>query len=248
MGYTCVPYPCVVDTVEKFVRQIDVGYVRNGYTHYVDDVHFKGRRPEDVSEEELATADRRIIKKYHIDIPSYTKSRKANPKDPSKKPISKLQYLRLGMRYVIFATKGVHKVYSTELEREISFWENEEYHIKDIRKNSIVVRRYAIRSVRDPYGNWRASVRLTGKEFRELKGKFLGLATWRTVNGLIYTYKAENLEMYWVVREQLKNINERVNKARQRAGYKDYVPDEKIVGKLKPLKIFEEDQNLRRAA
>ena len=93
-------YRCEAKTVEEFVRRIRVDFVARGYFFYVQGVIPEGKDP--------SKTDEKIIRQYDIDISKWTRARN------KKMGIARVQYVRLGRKFVILASHGKHDFFLAE--------------------------------------------------------------------------------------------------------------------------------------
>ena len=68
MGKKRVEYRCVTTSVEGFVQQVAVQYLRHGYWFYVAGQIPVGKEP--------ATVDTKLIKNYGIDVSRWERARR----------------------------------------------------------------------------------------------------------------------------------------------------------------------------
>ena len=105
-------YRCEATTIEGFVQQLAVSYLRHGYWWYVAGKIPDQKNPSDV--------DARLIDKYGIDVSEPTRWRR------KKLQKANMQYLRFERIFILVATKGNHQFYETEAKalrdiREVPF-------------------------------------------------------------------------------------------------------------------------------
>ena len=111
-------YRCEATTVEGFVQQLAVSYLRHGYWFYV-----AGCVP---ARKDTLAVDRKLVERYGIDL---TKHERAARK---KKGLANLQYLRFGRFFLLLATYGEHLFF------------DEEAAIRDARRQPITFAGYSI--------------------------------------------------------------------------------------------------------
>src|SRR4051794_1681579 len=119
-GFT---YRCEATSVEGFVQQLAVSYVRNGYWFYVTGHIREGRDPREV--------DRKLIDRYGIDISKFTRARR------KKAGLANVHYLRHNRFFVLIATSGKHRFFIEEANL-----------VRDIRREPITYEGYALSSCR----------------------------------------------------------------------------------------------------
>ena len=73
-------YRCEATSVEGFIQQLAVSYVRNGYFFYVTGSVREGRDPSEI--------DRKLIERYGIDVSKFTRARR------KKAGLANIHYLR----------------------------------------------------------------------------------------------------------------------------------------------------------
>jgi len=181
-------YRCVATSIEGFVQQLAVSYIRHGYWFYV-----YGRIPEG---QDPQAVDRRLIGRYGIDISKWARVRR------KKAGYANLHYLRCERFFVLCATEGQHL-----------FFEEQGKRIRDARKVPVKFAGYAI-GHRDGHPH----VRIEREQYRLLKSCFLQLATRRTKESLEREFFRIPLESYAPVRGQLLTILQEVNNVRRKAG------------------------------
>jgi hypothetical protein len=93
-------YHCEAKTVEEFIRRIRVDFVPHGYYFYVQGEIPEGKDP--------ATTDAKIIRQYGIDISKWSRARR------KRKGEARVQYVRWGRRFFIFASHGRHRFFECE--------------------------------------------------------------------------------------------------------------------------------------
>jgi hypothetical protein len=111
-------YRCEATTVEGFVQQLAVSYLRHGYWFYVAGCVPAAKDPSEV--------DCKLIDRYGIDL---TKHERAARK---RKGLANLQYLRFGRFFLLLSTYGEHRFFA------------EEAAIRDARRQPIAFAGYSI--------------------------------------------------------------------------------------------------------
>src|ERR1039458_4975639 len=117
-----MPYQCAATSVAGLVQQLAVNYVARGYYFYVT-----GTIPE---AKDPANTDRKIIEQYGIDISKWARARR------KRIGLANVHYLRHDRFYVIIATHGEH-----------AFFAAEQNQIRDIRKQPLRFKNYAIGNI-----------------------------------------------------------------------------------------------------
>lgn len=189
MGKKRVAYRCVATSVEGFVQQVAVQYLRHGYWFYV-----AGHVPEG---KEPTAVDAKLIKKYRIDVSRWERSRR------KRAGLANMQYIRHERFFLLMCTHGKHR-----------FFEDEVGQIRDARRRPIQFARYAV-----SHRNGRSSVRIAADEYGRLKAMFLELARNRSREHIEAQFRRLPLMPYAPVRQQLIRIWRAVNRSRKACGY-----------------------------
>jgi len=111
-------YRCEAATLEGFIQQLAVSYLRHGYFFYVTGTIREGKDPRDI--------DRRIIDRYGLAISKYMRARR------KKSGAASVQYLRHERFFVLLATHGTHRFFEEEVD------------IKDVREAPIRYEGYSV--------------------------------------------------------------------------------------------------------
>jgi hypothetical protein len=175
-------------SVEGFVQQLAVSYVRNGYVFYVTGIVPAGKDP--------ATVDRKLVAKYGADATKWARARR------KRAGHANVQYLRHGSFFVILATPGEHPFFAEEAGT-----------VRDCRRVPIKFGGYAV-----SFRNGRVSVRIEREQYALLKAYFLEQATRRSADAIERMFRGLPFEPYAPVRGQLHGLLRAVNRARKRAG------------------------------
>ena len=183
-----VIYRFEAGTVEGFVQQLAVSYVKNGYWFYVS-----GTIPEKKDPRET---DRKILDKYGIAVSKFTRARR------KKAGSANLHYLRHGRFFVILATHGKHP-----------FFAEEGACVRDVRETPI---RYEGYSVSFRAGS--ACVRIDRGTYLNLKAYFEDIATKRSAETIAKQLHGLPFRPFGPVISQLFMVLRAVNRARQVAG------------------------------
>lgn len=175
-------------TVEGFVQQLAVCYLRNGYWFYVLGEVPVGKDPRAV--------DDKLLAKFEVCQSKWAKARARH------KGRAKVQYLRFRTTFVIVATHGDHRFF--ELERE---------NIRDARERPVKFYGYSL-----GYKDGHPHVRIASPQYRELAEAFLTAALTSKADVLAARFKALPFEPYGPVKVQLRRLLTRVNEIRRAAG------------------------------
>jgi hypothetical protein len=181
-------YRCVATTMQGFIQQLAVSYLRNGYWFYE-----AGQVPARKSPEEV---DEKLLSRYGIAASRWAKTR------AKKAGEAKIQYLRHGQFFVILATHGRHE-----------FFEAEKQVLRDARREPITCFGYSV-----SFRGGHPHVRIEHNEYQMLKGHFLRIALRRRPEAVTWEFRALPFEAYAPVRRQLLALLRAVNRARKRAG------------------------------
>lgn len=182
-------YRCETTSVEGFVQQVAVQYLRHGYWFYVAGCVPAGKDPRAV--------DRKLIAKYGIVASSKERTRR------KRAGLANLHYIRHDRFFLLMATHGRHRFFDDEASR-----------ICDARKQPINFAGYAL-----SHRNGHACVRIERAEYLQLKAWFLDIACRRSADVLRAEFGAVRFVPYRPVRQQLLAIWRAVNLARRVAGY-----------------------------
>src|SRR5262245_30006269 len=87
-------------TVEGFVQQLAVSYLKNRYWFYV-----QGEVPE---EKDVRSVDDKLLARYGVVQSKWAKAR------ASRRGLAKLQYLRFRSTFLLLATHGEHPFFTAE--------------------------------------------------------------------------------------------------------------------------------------
>jgi hypothetical protein len=181
-------YQYVATSIEGFVQQVAVSYLKNHYWFYVMGFIRPGRDPTEV--------DRQIIERYGIALSKWGRYRR------KQKGSASLQYIRFEDTFLIMATDGKH-----------AFREREKDAIRDAREVPIKFAGYSM-----GYSGGHAYVRIEREQFRVLKSYFCEVAAKRPARGLRAELRNLPLEPYKAVRKQLRGLLMEVNWTRAKAG------------------------------
>lgn len=182
-------YRCEATSVEGFVQQVAVQYLRHGYWFYV-----AGSVP---TGKDAHSVDRKLIAKYGITASSKERTRR------KRAGLANMHYIRHDRFFLLMATHGQHR-----------FFEDETGQICDARREPIKFAGYAI-----SHRNGRVCVRIERTEYLQLKGWFVDLACRRSVAALTAEFRAIRFVPYAPVRQQLLSIWRTVTRSLKSAGH-----------------------------
>jgi hypothetical protein len=181
-------YRCVATTVQGFVQQLAVAYVRNGYWLYV-----AGQVP---AGKDAGRVDAKLLARYGVATSRWAKAR------AWKAGEAKLQYLRHGGFFLLLATRGRH-----------CFFTEERRVLRSLRREPVTCFGYSV-----SYRGGHPHVRIEHKEYLMLKEHFLKIALRHRPERVAWEFRALPFEPYAPVRRQLLAIFRAVNDRRKRAG------------------------------
>ena len=208
-----IGYPCVATSLEGFIQQVAVGYVKNHYRYYV-----MGHLPRG---KDAGVIDRKLVAKYRIDIDKWERHRR------KRAGLANLQYIRHDRTFLLLATGpyGAHPFF----EREVA--------IRDAREIPIQYAGYEI-----SYRGGRVWVRIERATYKRLRAYFADIATKRRASDLAREFRALPFEPYRPVRYQLFRLLDEVNRLRKGAGNGGSVPQTAIRKKRRICRPFEATQ------
>ena len=175
-------------TVEGFVQQLAVSYIKNRYWFYV-----LGEVPPDKEPQQV---DEKLIVRYGIEQSKWAKAR------ASRKGLAKLQYLRYRSTFLLLATHGEHPFYDAEVNN-----------IRDARESPVRFYGYSV-----GYKDGHPVVRIATPQYRALAEVFLGSALTASADVLAARFRGLPFEPYGPVKVQLRRLLVRVNELRRAAG------------------------------
>jgi hypothetical protein len=181
-------YRCVATTVDGFVQQLAVSYLKNRYWFYVPGEVPLGKDPTAI--------DEKLVRKYDIGISKWARARR------KKRGHAKLQYLRYGRTFVVVATHGEHPFFDEERES-----------ILDARERPFQFHGYSV-----GYKGGHAHVRIQTARYEELKHEFLAVALTASVDAMATLFARIRFEPYGPVKQQVRKLLWKVNGARREAG------------------------------
>lgn len=182
-------YRCETTSVEGFVQQVAVQYLRHGYWFYVPGTVPAGK--------DARTVDRKLIARYGVAVSSKERTRR------KRAGLANLHYIRHDRFFLLMATHGQHR-----------FFDDEAGQIRDARRQPIKFTGYAI-----SFRSGHSCVRIEQREYQQLKAWFLDLACRRSAERLAAEFRAIRFVPYRPVRQQLLAIWRAVNRNRRLAGY-----------------------------
>jgi hypothetical protein len=177
-------------SVEGFVQQLAVSYLKNRYWFYVQGEVPPGKDPRAV--------DDKLLARYGVAASKWAKARSA------KRGAAKLQYLRYRTTFLLLATHGEHE-----------FFEHEKENIRDARERPVKFYGYSV-----GYKDGHPHVRITTPQYRELVEAFLNSALTASADVLAARFRGLPFEPYGPVRVQLRRLLVRVNEVRRAARLK----------------------------
>jgi hypothetical protein len=181
-------YRCDTVSVEGFVQQLAVSYLRHGYWFYVT-----GMIPPD---REQRVVDEKLISLYDITSSKWSRAwRKSQGR-------ANMQYVRYQRFFVLLATHGEHEFFQREGEQ-----------VRDARRVPIKFAGYAI-SVRGGH----AHVRIEREEYKRVQAYFENLAVHRDTGTVERELRSLRYVPYAPVRRQYLLLLRRVNRVRKTAG------------------------------
>lgn len=182
-------YRCVAASVEGFVQQLAVSYLRHGYWFYVCGWTPDGKDPRAV--------DAKLVDLYGIDVTKWARAwRKAQGR-------ASMQYLRHGRYFLLLATHGEHE-----------FFERESGQIHDARRTPIKFAGYSI-----SHRGTHAHVRIEQSVYLGRKAFLEELAAHRDKDNVAYDLATLPFEPYAPVRGQVLSLWRAVNRVRMERGF-----------------------------
>ena len=202
-------YRCEATSAVGFLQQLATQYLRHGYWFYVP-----GRIPPG---KEPAAVDRKLVLKYGIDCSQKQRCLR------KRRGEANVQYIRYERFFLLLATHGQHL-----------FFEKEAGQIFDARHTPI---KFAGHSV--SHRNGRVCVRIAQEQYREIKAKFLKLASRPDGDGLADQFALLPYIPYAPVRQQMMCIWRGVNRVRRTANL-ERLPRECVPWRRKIVKPFQD--------
>ena len=189
MGKKRVEYRCVATSVEGFVQQVAVQYLRHGYWYYVAGNVPNGKDP--------AAVDAKLIKKYGIDVSRWERARRR------RADLANMQYIRHERFFLLMATHGQHR-----------FFDDEAVEIRDARRVPIKFAGYSL-----SYRNGHSSVRIQQAVYQRLKHSMMEDAQHAFSESLILRIQRLRFEPYAPVRQQLLGLERAIHRSRSESGH-----------------------------
>lgn len=206
-------YRYLATSVEGFVQQLAVSYLKNHYWLYV-----RGEVPEGKN---LERVDEKFLAKYPLAVSKWSRAR------AKKRGDAKLQYIRYRQTFLLLSTLSAkgrpHPLFEAE-ERNA---------IKDARESPIQFYGYSV-SFKDGHPH----VRIAEVQFRILVDAFMGSALSASAESLAAWFVALPFEPYAPVKLQLRKLLGKVNRARRTAGL-EKVPITCLRGNRLTVRPFE---------
>lgn len=181
-------YRCIAASVEGFIQQVAVSYIRTGHFFYVP-----GTLQPDA---DAAAVDAKIIRQYGIDISRWGRALR------KQRGEANLQYIRHDRFFVIFATHGTGLFFQLEGEQ-----------VRDCRRMPIKFAGYSL-----SYRGGHPHVRIDLDEYNAFKSGMVDLALHTNRVVLESLLGIPRYVPYAPVRRQLWNIWREVNRVRAAAG------------------------------
>lgn len=182
-------YRCAATSVEGFIQQLAVSYIRNGYFFYVTGRIPEGKDPEAV--------DRKLVRGYSVELSKWSRARR------KRLGLASMQYIRHERFFVLLATHGKHV-----------FFEREKAQIRDCRRYPIKYAGYSL-----SYRGGHPHVRIEQGEYNRLKAHLLEVGVHRRTELVSEELGRLPFEPYAPVRRQLLNIARALNRLRKVRGF-----------------------------
>ena len=176
-------------TVEGFVQQLAVSYLKNGYWHYVRGEVPQGKCPRGV--------DEKLLLKYGI-----ARSKWAKYRDKGR-GAAKLQYLRYRTTFLLLKTPLPHPVFDLE----------EGPAIRDARESPVQFYGYSV-----GYKDGHPHVRIGTTRYEALKAELRDVALSLSADELAARLRTLPFEPYGPVKHQMRKLLWKVNEPRKKAG------------------------------
>lgn len=183
-----VGYRYEATSVEGFVQQLAVCYLKNRYWFYV-----LGEIPD---EKDPHAVDEKLLTRYGIEQSKWAKAR------AKQRGIAKVQYLRYRTTFLLVATEGQHPIFADESDN-----------LRDARERPVKFYGYSI-----GYRDGHPFVRISTAQYKELVQAFLDAALTSSSEVLAARFKSLPFEPYGPVKVQLRRLLQRVNEVRRTAG------------------------------
>ena len=181
-------YRCIAASLEGFIQQVAVSYIRTGHFFYV-----RGTIPADA---DAAAVDTKIIAKYGIDITRWGRALR------KQRGEANMQYMRLHREFLIMATHG-----------QSLFFELEGEQVQDCRRRPIKICGYSL-----SYRGGHPHVRIDLETYLAFKAEMTVQALRLSRVELESVLGTQRFVPYAPVRRQLWNVWREVNRVRAMAG------------------------------
>jgi hypothetical protein len=175
-------------SVDGFVQQLAVCYLRHGYWFYT-----ACRIP---IRKDPRSVDQKLIQRYGIGISKWARARR------KQNGGANLHYLRHDRFFVLLSTHGRHP-----------FFEAEGHVVRDARRSPIRFHGYSI-----SYRGGHPHVRIDQEKYLELRAYFVGIAVHRSADAIARELGNLAFRPYAPIRRQLLCILRAVNLRRKTAG------------------------------
>ena len=181
-------YRCIATSVEGFIQQVAVSYIRTGHFFYVAGNLSAGA--------DAAAVDAKIIAKYSIDASRWTRALRKSRGETN------LQYIRHDRFFLIMATHGVG-----------TFFVHEGEQVRDCRRRPIKFAGYSL-----SYRNGHPHVRIDLETYLGFKAAMVERALRASRADLEEQLRSPVFIPYAPVRRQLWNVGRMMNRVRAAAG------------------------------
>lgn len=183
-----MPYRCEATSVEGFIQQLAVSYLRNGYWFYVT-----GQIPDHKNPNAV---DAKLIAKYDIDISKWARLRR------KRLGWANMQYIRHDRFFVLLATRGQHKFFKAELGM-----------IRDARRYPIHYAGYSM-----SFRGGHSHVRIGRVAYHDVRAQLESIALDKCAQRHFDTIAVARFAPYAPVKRQVLNLLRQVNRRRSVAG------------------------------
>lgn len=175
-------------SLEGFIQQLAVSYVAHEYWFYV-----VGRIP---AHKDVRAVDEKLLRKYDIAVPSWTRSRR------KRQGLASVHYVRHLNFFALLANAGRHLFFAEEARR-----------MRDLRETPLRYGGYAL-----SYVAGHACVRIERETYQSIQAEFLRSAVHKSPHQLEWAFRSLPFEPYAPIRLQLLMLLRQVNKKRKAAG------------------------------
>lgn len=181
-------YRCVAASVEGFIQQVAVSYIRTGHFFYVSANLKPSLDP--------AAVDAKLIRKYGVDVSRWGRALR------KERGEANLQYIRHGRFFLLMATHG-----------KSLFYELEGSQVRDCRRMPIKFAGYSL-----SYRGGHPHVRIDLETYMGFKAEMVAEGLRLDREGMEELLRTSEFVPYAPVRRQLWNVWREVNRARSTAG------------------------------